>query len=74
MTTVETRNGEVISGLIINETAGAVTIRTTAGESVVAKPDIARRAKSDLSLMPEGLLDGLNEREQIELLKFLTSN
>jgi len=24
--------------------------------------------------MPEGLLDALNEREQIELLKYLTSN
>jgi len=25
-------------------------------------------------LMPEGLLESLGEREQIELLKFLTSN
>ena len=29
---------------------------------------------SDKSLMPEGLLEGLAEREQIELLKFLTSH
>ena len=74
MTTVETRTGEVISGLIVSETTSAVTIRTTAGESVVAVTDIVQRTKRDQSLMPEGLHDALNEREQIELLKFLTSN
>jgi putative heme-binding domain-containing protein len=38
MTTVETKKGDVISGLIVNETQSAITIRTTAGESVVANP------------------------------------
>ena len=35
---------------------------------------IAKRELSDKSMMPEGLLNALNEREQIELLKFLTSS
>ena len=74
ITTIDTRNGEVVSGLMINETPSAVTIRTTAGESVIAKSDIAQRATSEKSLMPEGLLESLNDREQIELLKFLTAN
>jgi len=44
------------------------------GESVVPKADITQRWSSEKSLMPEGLLDALGEREKIELLKFLTSN
>jgi putative membrane-bound dehydrogenase-like protein len=74
LTTVETKNDEVISGLLVNETASALTLRTTVGESVVAKADIRERTKSQKSLMPEGLLEALPDREQIELLKFLTSN
>jgi putative heme-binding domain-containing protein len=74
MTNLETKDGDSISGLIVNETASAVTVRTTAGETVVPKKDIQSRATSEKSLMPEGLLDSLGEREKIELLKFLTSN
>jgi putative membrane-bound dehydrogenase-like protein len=74
MTTVDTRQGEVISGLIVNETDSALQIQTTTAKVTVAKKDIAERATSENSLMPEGLLDPLSQREQIELLKFLTSN
>jgi putative heme-binding domain-containing protein len=74
MTTVETRNGETISGLVNSETPSALGLRTTIGETSVAKVDIARRVASEKSLMPEGLLESLNEREQLELLKFLTTN
>lgn len=74
LTTVETKSDEVISGLLVNETASAITLRTTVGESVVAKADIRERTKSQKSLMPEGLLEALPDREQIELLKFLTGN
>lgn len=74
MTTVETKSDEVISGLVVNETPSAVTLRTTVGESVVPKADIKERTKSEKSLMPEGLLEALGDREQIELLKFLTGS
>jgi len=74
MTTVETKSGETISGLVVSDTASALTLRTTTGETPVAKSDIARRVASEKSLMPEGLLESLNGREQLELLKFLTSN
>ena len=74
MTTVETKQGEALSGLVVNETSSALTLRTTTDQVVIAKSDIGRRTTSELSLMPEGLLESLNEREQLELLKFLTSN
>jgi putative membrane-bound dehydrogenase-like protein len=73
-TIVETKDGESISGLLASETASAVTLRTTAGESVIPKSNIKDKALGQKSLMPEGLLDSLTEREQIELLKFLTGN
>ena len=73
VTRVETRGGDVLSGLLGSETPSALTLRTTAGDVVVAKGDIVHRSTADTSLMPEGLLDPLSQREQVELLKFLTS-
>jgi putative heme-binding domain-containing protein len=74
MTSVETKDGETLSGLKVNETASAITLRTTTGETVVPKSGIISRRLGEQSLMPEGLLESLTEREQIELLKFLTTN
>lgn len=74
MTTIETRSGDVISGLKISETGSAVTLKTVTDQQVVAKTDIVEQTRGELSLMPEGLLDGLGPREQIELLKFLIDN
>jgi putative membrane-bound dehydrogenase-like protein len=74
MTTIDTKSGDVVSGLAIAESPSAVTIRTTTGETVVPKTDILKRVLSEKSLMPEGLLESLNDREQLELLKFLTSH
>ena len=74
LTLVETKAGDVFSGLFVIETPTALTLRTVVDQVVVTKADIAQRSTSDKSLMPEGLLEGLTEREQIELLKFLTSH
>ena len=74
MTTVETRKGDVISGLVAGESSATLTIRTVTDQIVVAKDDIVQRTKSEKSLMPEGLLESLTDREQLELLKYLTSN
>ena len=74
MTTVETKDGDVVSGLLLNESAEALTLRTVASEEKVAKNKIARRSTSDKSLMPEGLLESLGQREQIELLKYITTH
>ena len=74
MTMVETKDGDTISGLLVNETPSALTVRTTVGESIIPKTNIQERTRGEKSLMPEGLLESLSEREQIELLKFLTTN
>jgi putative membrane-bound dehydrogenase-like protein len=69
--TFDLTSGDVVSGLVLQETSSAVTIRTTTEEQVLAKSAIAERQQSELSLMPEGLLEALGPRERIELLKYL---
>jgi len=70
---LETKDGEFFSGLIENKTATAVTIRTVTGSVTVPRTNIESLSLGELSMMPSGLLDALNERQQIELLKFLRS-
>jgi putative heme-binding domain-containing protein len=74
VTTVGLKDGEVVSGILAQETAAALTLRTAAGERVLEKTVITRRERSEKSLMAEGLLEGLGDRERIELLKFLSEN
>lgn len=74
VTQIETKKGDVLSGLLVKSSDNAVTLRTLTEELVVPTSDIVKRSTSENSLMPEGLLESLNDREQIELLKFLTSN
>jgi putative membrane-bound dehydrogenase-like protein len=66
-------DGRVISGLIVEETESAVTLRTTTEPVTIAKKDIEEIIVSRNSFMPEGLLKPLSDREQIELFKFLMS-
>src|SRR5205814_6848312 len=72
---VHTTTGDLSSVFLwASESAATLTIRTVTDQIVVAKNDIVQRTKSEKSLMPEGLLESLTEREQLELLKDLTSN
>ena len=73
-TLIVTTNDDLITGLVRAETSSAVTLQTITGVTVVPKAGIAQRTRSEKSLMPEGLLDSLNDREQIELLKYLISH
>jgi putative heme-binding domain-containing protein len=67
------KDGAVVSGLLDQESATAVTLRTTGQPVVVPKSEIARHERSSQSLMPAGLLEALPEKKAFELLKYLTS-
>lgn len=72
----ELSDGTVVTGVIVRETAIAVMVRTaTNPEKPVSVPKgkIATRAPSTVSLMPEGLLDGLSHAEIASLLAFTLS-
>ena len=70
----ELTDGMVVTGVLVRETAAAVLVRT--GENperpvAVPKAQIAVRAASTVSLMPEGLIDGLSHQQVADLLAFM---
>jgi putative heme-binding domain-containing protein len=69
----ELTDGKIVSGLIVRESAAAILVRTAdAPEKPVAVPkaQIASRAPSTVSLMPEGLVDTLTPKQIADLLAF----
>lgn len=73
--TVETKEGDTHAGLIVNETASSITIRQPSGvEAVVARSQIATMKASTLSLMPEGLEEGLGQQDIADLVDFIFAN
>ncbi len=67
------KDGSIFSGIIEQESATAITLRTVTESVILAKADLQDRKKLDQSLLPPGLLESLPERKTIELLKYLTS-
>ncbi|MCA9150221.1 MAG: c-type cytochrome [Planctomycetales bacterium] len=74
---IETANGQVITGRVIGETEQDLTVQTNPEDAnqiaTVPKADIAEQAPSPTSLMPEKLLEPLNEDELLDLLAYLLS-
>ncbi|MBM4001286.1 MAG: c-type cytochrome [Planctomycetes bacterium] len=71
MTVVTTSDGRVVSGIIEAETDSALTLRTINDTVVVAKSEIDGRQLSELSLMPEKLLDQMADDEIRDLIAYL---
>ncbi len=73
-TVVETRSGELHTGILKQATAESVELITGDGQTVrLATSEIARQEGSKLSLMPEGLQAGLTREEFADLIQFLTT-
>jgi putative heme-binding domain-containing protein len=71
---VDTREGDSYAGLIVNETASSVTVRQPfANDVVVSRSQIATMQASRLSLMPEGLEEGLTHQDLADLVGFILS-
>jgi putative membrane-bound dehydrogenase-like protein len=70
--TIERKNGEIVSGLIAEETDAAVTLRDANGVgTVVTRGDIKEMISGGLSLMPEELESGLDAQAMADLLAYL---
>jgi putative heme-binding domain-containing protein len=71
---VDTQEGDTYTGLIVNETASSVTVRQPLGiEVVVPRSQIAKMQASKLSLMPEGLEEGLTHQDLADLVDFISN-
>ena len=70
---VTTQDGTEYIGTLARETSQEVVLRNAAGlEQAIAKSDITKRDQSLTSLMPSGLVENLNEADQLDLFAFLS--
>jgi putative heme-binding domain-containing protein len=70
----EMKDSSIVSGVVVRENAANVFVRTAAAPerpTPLAKAQIANRAESAASLMPEGLLDGYSQADISNLLAFV---
>ncbi|HWB08031.1 MAG TPA: PVC-type heme-binding CxxCH protein [Pirellulales bacterium] len=74
MSIIETADGRVINGIIVAEDAAVVSVQTQNDRLLVPKDEIETREQSNLSLMPEGLLDKLSETEVRDLIAYLSGS
>jgi len=69
---VETKDDQSISGLMVESTTAAVTLLDRNNERhVFAREQIRRLQESQVSLMPEGLLEALPPQQIIDLFAYL---
>ena len=69
---VATADGRVLTGIVKNETPEVLEIEDADAKRVkVAKADIDERKPSDVSLMPNGLADGLSRQDFADLIAYL---
>jgi putative membrane-bound dehydrogenase-like protein len=72
MEVVETVSGRVITGLVEEETANAITIQTVTERVVVPANEILERTRSTVSMMPDGLLQTLTPEQVLDLVAYVT--
>jgi len=71
---VETREGEVISGLLVRQSDAEVVLKKADGkEAAIAAKEIERLVPQQKSLMPELLLRDMTAQQAADLLEFLSA-
>jgi putative heme-binding domain-containing protein len=71
---VSTADGQTITGLLVEEKNGVLTLVDPAGGKRITIPaaDVERRSVGKQSLMPDGLVNALSDRQQfLDLAKYL---
>ncbi len=67
------KDGRVVTGTIKQQDATSVTLATLTEATTLPRGDVESLELSDVSMMPEGLLNGLTEKEVRDLLYYLAS-
>lgn len=69
---IATADGKVVTGIIKGETLEAVEVEDVEAKRLhILKSDIEERVRSDVSLMPNGLTEGLNRQDFADLIAYL---
>jgi putative heme-binding domain-containing protein len=64
-------DGRVLSGIIARRSPELILLRTPTGEETVPMEDVEEVVNGGVSLMPEGILDRLDDTEARALMRFL---
>jgi len=71
---IETKNGVVMTGLVVEETSDYVVLRDANGKDIkLTVRDIESRTKSAKSIMPDNLVSFLTEDELVDVVAYLTT-
>jgi putative heme-binding domain-containing protein len=71
MSVLELKDGRTLNGLIAAKTDRTITLKTMTETVTLERAGIESVQESSLSLMPEGLLEGLNETQVRNLIAYL---
>ncbi len=74
---IELESGQIVAGLIVEETPDVIRIvenpLVSTEARAIAKADVADRTASKTSLMPKGLLDKLTREEILDLIAYIAA-
>jgi len=70
---VETKDGELVDGIVVRENQAVLTLKNATGEKEVKKSDIKSRRSTGRSLMPEGF-EALGAEGLRDLLAFVAGS
>src|SRR4029079_9240538 len=65
--TIETKDGRVLVGMLRGDDANTISLRTLAETIIVPRSDIRTINVSEVSMMPEGLLNALDRTQLRDL-------
>jgi putative heme-binding domain-containing protein len=69
---VTTKDGRLLDGLIVSESPGTITLRSSSAEdTTILRANVADIRTSSLSLMPEGLEQGMSRQDLADVIAFL---
>lgn len=74
MVTITKKDGQMLVGNIVSESTSTVELKMVGMKTTIAKSDIKSRKVSKVSLMPDGLLSNLKDREFFDLIKYLQTS
>jgi putative heme-binding domain-containing protein len=71
LSVVTLNDGRVLSGVVLEQSAATVKLRTTDGDQTISKSDIDELVTTNQSAMPEGLLERFSSEQIRDLMGYL---
>jgi putative heme-binding domain-containing protein len=72
--TVTLKDDRVLSGIVVTKAGDSLSVQTATEKVAVPLSEVESIRESELSMMPEGLLDSLSEQQVADLISYLMSN